>query len=299
MTATKRTGGSQPGILLATDLSFRCDRALDRVVQLARQWRTRIVALHVLEQTAEMIEARRRWDLPSWRRPADPAFIARRQLRAEMRDTGVHMTVLVKEGDPAEMIAQIAAQQGCGLIVTGIARDETFGRFVLGTTVERLVRQADTPVLVVKNRVHGGYRHVVVATDFSDAARRALETAVRLFPEASFTLFHAYDILYGGLIDVERQHDSFRQSATDRGTAFLAAADIPAAVRPLIRTQIEYGTPAAELNDYAQQTGADLVVLGSSGRGGVLAMLIGSTAGRILAALPCDAMILREPRAAG
>lgn len=298
MAETKRKSRAQPKILLATDLSFRCDRALDRVVLLARQWEARIVALHVLEQTAEMIEARRRWNLPSWRRPTDPAFIARHQLRGDMHATGVPMTVLVQEGDPADVIGQVAAQRGCELIVTGIARDETFGRFVLGTTVEQLARRADTPVLVVKNRVRSDYRHVVVATDFSDASRHALETAVRLFPDGRLTLFHAYDIPYGGLIDVDRQHDAFRKSATDECAAFVAAADIPATARRHIKMVAEYGAPAALLNGYVHETSADLVVLGTSGRSGVLAMLVGSTANRILAALPCDTMIMRAPRAA-
>jgi hypothetical protein len=32
--------------------------------------------------------------------------------------------------------------------VTGVARDETLGRVLLGTTIEKLVRNANVPVLV-------------------------------------------------------------------------------------------------------------------------------------------------------
>src|SRR6218665_3256022 len=36
-------------ILLATDLSQRCDRAHDRAIELARRWGARLTVVHVLE----------------------------------------------------------------------------------------------------------------------------------------------------------------------------------------------------------------------------------------------------------
>src|SRR5688572_30512216 len=36
-------------ILLATDLTSRCDRALDRAVQLAREWDAQLHVLHAIE----------------------------------------------------------------------------------------------------------------------------------------------------------------------------------------------------------------------------------------------------------
>jgi hypothetical protein len=49
-------------ILLATDLSCRCDRAMDRAVALATEWQAQLVVLHVLQEPAPVT------DLPSWRR---------------------------------------------------------------------------------------------------------------------------------------------------------------------------------------------------------------------------------------
>lgn len=40
---------SEPAILLATDLSARCDRPLDRALMLAQEWRTKLILLHILE----------------------------------------------------------------------------------------------------------------------------------------------------------------------------------------------------------------------------------------------------------
>jgi len=41
-------------ILLATDLSARCDRALDRAGILADRWDAELVALHVIEDRAAL-----------------------------------------------------------------------------------------------------------------------------------------------------------------------------------------------------------------------------------------------------
>jgi len=50
MTAPSWMGGPPKKILLATDLSSRCDRALDRAAALAARWQSALVVLHVLEK---------------------------------------------------------------------------------------------------------------------------------------------------------------------------------------------------------------------------------------------------------
>ena len=63
-------------ILLATDLSARCDRALDRANQLVADWQAELVVLHVLDPAEGFIESRHLDDLPRWRRPAERRLLA-------------------------------------------------------------------------------------------------------------------------------------------------------------------------------------------------------------------------------
>ena len=69
-------------ILLATDLSARCDRALYRAAMLAKQWRSELIVLHVVEHLDLNIPEAA--GLPSWRRPLDPLEKARKHLLADM-----------------------------------------------------------------------------------------------------------------------------------------------------------------------------------------------------------------------
>lgn len=62
-------------------------------------------------------------------------------------------------------------------------------RIQLGSTVDTLVRRSRVPVL---NVARDAYRHVVVATDFSNPAMDALRLAARWFDDSRMTLFHAY-----------------------------------------------------------------------------------------------------------
>lgn len=50
-------------ILCTTDLSSRCDRALDRAAMLACDWQARLVVVHALETASDFLQSRRRHGL--------------------------------------------------------------------------------------------------------------------------------------------------------------------------------------------------------------------------------------------
>ncbi len=57
------------------------------------------------------------------------------------------------------------------------------------------------------------------------------------------------------------------------------------------------GIPSVEIREYAAEHQADLVLMGSHGRGG-LRRLLGSTANAVLHGTPCDTMIVHTKEAA-
>ncbi len=295
------TNGPPDRILLATDLSPRCDRALDRAAELAAGWGAALVVLHVLADNARDVSDPAA-PLPSWRRPPDAQALARKRLLADLADlgpVGETATVLVAEGDPAEAIPRAADAEGCGLIVIGTGSDGLLGRLTLGRTVDRLLRRSRQPLLVVKGRPRGPYRRIVVATDLSESSRRALETAAAFFPDRAPAVFHAFDAPVAGLLsDPAAYRREHRVLVTQDCEAFLDRAGWPAAGGQPPDLLVEEGAPAALLRDYASETGVDLVVLGTHGRSAVFELVLGSVAKEIMEEVPCDALVIREPRAA-
>ena len=273
-------------LLLATDLSCRCDRAMDRAAELAAEWRARLVVLHVLEGPATVT------DLPSWRRPLDPYEAARRRVLRDLRGAeGLDLEVLVERGAPAPRILEVAGRLGCELIVTGVARDEPLGRVVLGTTVEALVRRASVPVLVVKARPRGAYRN-------AEGSRAALEAALALLPEARVRLFHAYRVPMESFVgDAAAARAAAARLAAEESHAFLAATPAVAASGRAVETVREYGEVGPLLEELVQVSDVDLVALGTEGRSGLAGVLLGSVAQRLLARLSVDALVVRRRKA--
>ena len=111
MTASRWTKGPPQRILLATDLSARCDRALDRAASLAQGWHAELVALHVLEQPEEFYATELERRLPSWRRPPDRLHLVEEQLRRDAMEVAGNVTVVLEQGDPAEAILRVAAER--------------------------------------------------------------------------------------------------------------------------------------------------------------------------------------------
>lgn len=279
-------------ILLATDLSCRCDRALDRATMLAVEWRARLVVLHVIA-----VQDMGR-DVPSWRRTADPLAVARERVLSDIEGTtGVNVEVIVEVGEPAPVILDAVKRHRADLVVTGVARDEALGRMLLGSTVESLARKSSVPLLVVKSRPTAPYRTVVVASDFSDGSRHALEMAATLLPDAQLILFHAHDVSYESFVgDRTLSREAARRNAIEESRSFLAASPALASSGRVVETLCEYGEVTGLLNDFTRARPVDLVVLGSHGRTGLADILLGSVARRLLDQLPLDVMVVRKPR---
>ncbi|AOB32866.1 hypothetical protein AKI39_22150 [Bordetella sp. H567] len=272
-------------ILLATDLSARGDRALDRALLLARQLGTSVIALHVIESQIRAL-------LTPQRPPAEREARARRALLRDLEGVDVEVEVMVHCGDPVRLLGQAADENGCGLIVAGVARDETLGRILLGTTVEKLVRESSRPVLVVKRRAWRPYGNALVACDFSEGARIALRAALALLPAERLTLFHAFD-LPGNRKD-EVTAKGFQRTAEEAAAQFLEnTPELQGGEKP--RIQVAAGVAERVLVAYADQVDCELLVTGTHGATGLTRTAIGSVADALIEKAPCDVLVVRQP----
>lgn len=278
-------------LLLAYDLSSRCDRALDRAVQLTRTWDAELLVVHAVDPVHAVRYAELAQGLPSWRRPENYQTIVERRLGLDLEVDKINAKVCVAEGVPYEVVLKAAQQENSSLVLTGLGRDDSLARIQLGSTVDELLRELPIPLMIVRRRVRGPYQHVVIATDFSPASRPALETAVRWFSDARLTLFHAYE--GAGLEGDALANDAWSRIANSQCESFLAETALEPSVVHRLRRVIDKGQPEALLCDYVRHEEVDLVVLGTHGRSGLLKALIGSTAENLVHLLECDTMVVR------
>jgi nucleotide-binding universal stress UspA family protein len=286
MVTMTHSAGFPTKILLATDLTARCDRAFDRAKNLAEQWESKLVIVHALNSAWYAADAG-----PSWRHD-DPAELAAWRIRHEMLDVAPAAEMVVEKSEPADLILRTAKELGCDLIVTGIASDEFLTRFILGNTVDSLLRRARVPILVVRKRGLKPYLSIVAATDFSEPSLHSLEIADRMFPGHVPTLFHAYD---APVSDRGAMREQFRDLARQDCEAFIARASVPGWRGTKPEVLLDYGAPEALLFDLVRDRNIDLVVLGTHGRTGLANIFLGSTARSIVPAMPCDTLVVRAP----
>lgn len=281
MSGSSPTPARPNGILMATDLSARCDRALDRAIQLSAQWQVPLQVVHAAPREA----------VGAWS-AANTLESIRQRIQRDLRAAGAQADVRVAEGAPSEVILEVAGRADCDLIVLGDASDMP-GRVLLGSTVETLVRNAPTSVLVVKQRPRGGYRRVLVGTDLTPESRHGLETAAALFPDAGFVLLHALDIPYESLwLDPARSTGLIHmEMATIK--AFATKARLAVDLRRRMQLLVEHGHPESMLRKHALEHDSDLTVIGAFRRGLAFHLLVGGTTHRIVRVAPNDVLVVR------
>jgi nucleotide-binding universal stress UspA family protein len=279
-------------LLLATDLSARCDRALDRAAMLVKEWNANLTVVHAFESDIYATTRDPR-PAPSWRQnPNLKGAIATKQLHQDLDQLDVPFDVFLQEGSPADVISQAVRELGAGLIVTGIARGETFGRFIFGGTVDKLVRGSAVPVLVVKARPRHAYPDIVVATDFSEASRKAIAGAREMFPSARITLLHCYESTPSSMMRANAAADAGRQLAMGEYAEFVNADAKSAGSIAQLPIMFERGSVDCIIQAYAADNPLDLLVIGSQGKNALSRAFFGSTAEVMMASAPCDVLVV-------
>jgi nucleotide-binding universal stress UspA family protein len=146
-------------ILFATDISEPLAEDFQFVLEFAGAVDASIIAAHVIEKrppvTYETPDVAAVFDAER-RRVLEETRIAFEILERTARDRGISLEPAIAEGMPAVAIERIADEQEVDFIVLGIRNKGRLERALLGTTAERVVREAHVPVLSVPVK-GGGY----------------------------------------------------------------------------------------------------------------------------------------------
>lgn len=136
-------------ILAATDFSAYSKEALDYAVYLAKPFAAEVFLLHVfqnpyLSASVQMIA------LVEQARAEDSKRL--QALAADVRNRGIKVSPIFKEGVRYEQILRAAAEVKADIIVLGTHGRSGLAHVMLGSVAERVVRMASCPVLTVRPR---------------------------------------------------------------------------------------------------------------------------------------------------
>lgn len=273
-------------LLVATDLSVRSEHAVGRAAMLARQFGAQLALLHVVDDD----------------QPASVVAAATRQaeelLQAAAPDLyGLKPEVLVRAGDPFEVVVQTTAERAVDLAVMGAHRKRILRDVFIGTTIERVMRTGRHPVLMVNRAPAEPYRRAVVASDLSEASAGALRTAAALgFLGASeLSVVHAFmplakDMMVYAGVEGEKVAEHVAHAGADARNnldAFLRGCCPELLEHPLL---VEEGEPVGVIGHAVTRLEADLLIIGTRGHTGLKRVLLGSVADEALRTLECDVL---------
>ena len=286
-----RADGVIRRIVVASDLTAHFDRAFDRAVMLAEENGAEICCLHAVETSA----------LPA-SHLSRVIHDAQTRLEHEVRESGIgkrlDVSVKVVGGDADSVVVDEGHAMQAELIVMADSRDARLSSIFRGTVVDRVVRRARCPVLIVKTRPRRRYAKIAVAVDLAEPSRQALDFTLRAFPSAQITVVHVDEASLADRTAGAAQHPAgleLRHHVEDLVSARCLALgrDGPGSANGPVLV-IETGRAISELPKLMARLAPELVVFGTHGRSGVSSLLVGSVAESLLEALPQDVLVSRE-----
>jgi nucleotide-binding universal stress UspA family protein len=144
------------------------------------------------------------------------------------------------------------------------------------------------------------FQSIVVGTDGSETARKAVEAAVDLakLTGAKVELVSAYEP-----VSSQRLRDEARQVPPDLQWMVNPREDVDATLADAAervgeagvasRVYAREGDPADAILDVAEELGSDLIVVGNKGMTGAKRFLLGSVPNKVSHHAPCSVMIVR------
>ncbi|MFI5315613.1 MAG: universal stress protein [Myxococcota bacterium] len=273
-------------ILVATDFSPHAQRALEWATALARRFSAElelVTSIYVVPFAAAPSGYGMPADYLRGVRDAADSRLAELAARLTAEGLRVHYTVLHE--DPSSGICALARETKADLLALGTRGRAGLAHVLLGSVAERAARLAPCPVLTVHAGVSAPrpLRKLLVATDFSQAAREALELARGLVePGGSLVLAHAIPPVMGpGDPAVPLPDPTSEAWARGQYEALL-----PTLAGVSCEFDLRFGQPDSSLLAAAAEHRADAIAMGTVGRTGLAHVFLGSVAERVIRSAP-------------
>lgn len=224
------------------------------------------------------------------------------ELVAEAAAEDVKATARLEFGQPWEAIIREVLKDGHDLVIVGTRDRGAASRILFGSTAIKLLRNCPCPVLVTRPDPDWEDFNILVASDLSEVSQRALNIAVggAQFADAKVHLLHAIENAHlrrmwlTGMRDeeVHAAREKRRQQAEEELHEQLAQTDY----RTLsygVQVHVCEGDADIAVLNAIDEYDIDLLIMGTVARSGIAGLIVGNTAERLLAQVPCSVLALK------
>ncbi len=285
-------------ILIPIDFSEHSAFAAKQGLSLAQQFKAAVFFLHVSD---------------------DAERSARRLSKFLQHRIGFEMPVpvtkLVAQGNPVSVILAAARKIRADILVLGTRGASGLKYLVLGSVAEKVLRQSEYPVLVLKKRDESSDEYmfpqirntqdvlqadkILVPLDFSPAAQQALHHALSIASRYSATVY-ALTVFDKKLKEYGSDGEE-HTSVMIRRKKIRLWQEFPALLQKLdydpsqirLKRMLLPGDPYTRIEDIVEKKEIDLIVMGTHRKGGIGQLLAESVAGKVLRSIGCSVMTVQ------
>jgi adhesin HecA-like repeat protein len=211
--------------------------------------------------------------------------------------------LVVRDGRPDAVLRDVAFAFRADLIAIATHAGHRRPWMRLGTMTERLMRAADTSLLIARGAMAGAPKHVLVAVDDVEITGQLLAVSGAIAARSAGTL-HAVHVLsnaaYSHMLSAEDAAEpnptqatlELREAMAAEALRWLQAMWKTAGHQVTLRADVPHGVPSDEILRIASESAADLIVIGRYGIGRMLPAFLGSVLGSVVAGAPCPVLVV-------
>ena len=252
-------------IIVPVDFSEQSEFALKTAASLAKRHDSEIIVLHMLELNYAMISSSEAYH------PEQTVFLikAAEKRLGEFLDKdyleGIKVTPVIKHYKVFSEVNEVAEAHNADLVVMGSHGTDGLQEIFFGSNAEKVVRNSEIPVLVVKEELPDfSIDTFVFACDFRDDALPAFKRAKEFADKLGATFRAVY-------INTPGDHFMSTSDINEQVSKFLNTAKVGMEVDHYSDYSVERGV----LN-YSASMNADLIGIPTHGRKGISHFFMGS-----------------------
>lgn len=264
-------------VLVATDGSDFSAGAIRTGVALAKSRGARLIGLSVALYNPEYSTL-----VPNLQEEAEKR--AREALTSFIEAAGGGAEATTREaGDPSTGIVEGARENSADIIVMGRRGKRGLARMMVGDATAKVIGHATCPVLVAPRAARLWEKRILLATDGSQFNEAAAGAAGHLAKHSDLPVT-VVSVTTASHSDARRKEAEY--AVADR-IEQLKGMGIKA------EGKVVEGRPDEAIVKFAEDVGADLIVMGSHGRTGLSKILLGSVAERVIGQAACPVLVVK------
>lgn len=265
-------------IMVASDASPYSESAVRVAINMVRQYGGRLTAMSMV-LFADDLEVVGTGALLAEQDQATQAHLE--AVVQQAADIGVPCETVLCHGElPHAEITAAAEETAADLIVMGRRGKRGLAHLMVGDATARVIAQATANVLVVPRDSGLWSRRILLATDGAEHSAAAVDAAIGLAQAWRLPLTVVHAVPEG--LDMSVAEET------------VAAICRRAAVLEIdCEARVEAGRADAVIAGVARECGADLIVVGSHGRSGIMSVIHGSVSAQVIGTASCPVLVAR------